>query len=418
MKPYHSLFLFSFILPFTQATEPVAVNELVTSIVAQNPERRFYEEAITAARADTKLAGRRADPELSFDVGRKRVHSGNALAAEGTAWSVSLTQTFDWPGRLALRKALANHDLQLAELGLDRFNRALEAQARELAQGLSAAHTKAQAVREVADRFSDLKATFLARDPAGITPLLETRVIEAAELSLQRRATDAELAVQAALLELNQLRGAATDAPLRVSATELAFRELPDNPALLAAARENNFDYAMRRVELEQQGVAVDLARSERRPGLSVSPFVSQEKAGDRETVVGLGFSLPLPLPGRTGATISAAESRRRQAEVALYVAQRELERRVLTAAQTYRSKSAELSRWAPETLDAFRDAAALADRHYRLGAIPIATYVELQTSYLDAVEALLDLQAEALTAGLELWELTGLDLNPVNAAQ
>lgn len=415
MKPY--LFLFVFLLPFVRAAEPVAVNDLVASIVVQNPERSFYQEAIAAARADTKLAGRRSDPELSFDVGRKRVHSGNALAAEGTAWSVSVTQTFDWPGRLSLRKAVANHDLQLAELGLNRFDRALEARARQLAQGLYAAHTKSQAVREVADRFSDLKTTFLARDPAGITPLLETRVIEAAELSLQRRATDAELAVQAALIELNQLRGAAADEPLRVAAEVVEFADIPDNAALLTAARENNFDYAMRRIELEQQGVAVDLARHERRPGVSVSPFVAQEKAGDRETVVGLGFSVPLPMPGRTGATVSAAESRKRQAEAAMFVAQRDLERAVLTAAQAYRTKVAELRRWAPETLEQFRSAASLADRHYRLGAIAISTYVELQTSYLDAVEALLDLQSEALAASLELQELTGLDLNPLNVA-
>jgi cobalt-zinc-cadmium efflux system outer membrane protein len=58
-----------------------------------------------------------------------------------------------------------------------------------------------------------------------------------------------------------------------------------------------------------------------------------------------------------------------------------------------------------------FREAAALADRHYRLGAVPIGTYVELQSSYLDAVEALLDTQAEALAAALELNQLTGLDL-------
>lgn len=415
MKPY--LFLFAILLPFARATEPVAVNDLVASIVAQNPERSFYQEAIAAARADTKLAGRRSDPELSFDVGRKRVHSGNALAAEDTAWSVSVTQTFDWPGRLALRKALANHDLQLAELGLNRFDRALEARARELAQGLHIAHVKSQAVGEVADRFSDLKTTFLARDPAGITPLLETRVIEAAELSLQRRATDAELAVQAALIELNQLRGAAADEPLRVAAEVVEFADIPDNAALLATARENNFDYAMRRIELEQQGVAVDLARHERRPGVSVSPFVAHEKAGDRETVVGLGFSVPLPMPGRTGATVSAAESRKRQAEAAMFVAQRDLERAVLTAAQAYRTKVAELRRWAPETMEQFRSAAALADRHYRLGAIAISTYVELQTSYLDAVEALLDLQSEALAASLELQELTGLDLNPLNVA-
>lgn len=419
MKPHSFLLLLSLVSVGVAAdTEPVALPALVAEISAHNPERRFYEEAIATARAGVQLASRLPDPELSLDYGRKRVRGpGNTLAAEGDAWSVSVTQTFAWPGRLALRKAIANHDLRLAQLGLDRFDHALAARAQTLGYGLYAAHTKAAAVREVVDRFADLKATFLARDPAGLTPLLETRVVEAAELALRRRAVTAELAVQAALLELNQLRGAPLDAPLRVAAPVLTFSPPPETDALLSAARAHNFDFAARRVELAQQGAAVDLVRAERRPSLSVRPFVSQENAGDRETVVGLGLSFPLPLPGRTGAEISAAESRRRQAEAALFVAQRELERHVLTAAQTYRAKLAEIHTWASDALAQFRDAAALADRHYRLGAIPVATYVELQTSYLDAVEALLDTQSEALSAGLTLQELTGLDFHPVAAA-
>lgn len=176
-----------------------------------------------------------------------------------------------------------------------------------------AANAKAAAIREVSERFSALKETFLARDPAGVTPLLETRVIEASELTLQRRATEAELALQGALIELNQLRGAAVDAPLRVVAPSLTFNTVPDAAALLTAARENNFDYKMRRVELEQQGFAVSLARNERYPGVSVSPFLSKDNVGDRETIVGIGLSVPLPISGRSGATVDVANARRRQ---------------------------------------------------------------------------------------------------------
>lgn len=125
--------------------------------------------------------------------------------------------------------------------------------ARTLAFGLYAANAKAAAIREVSDRFAALKEIFLARDPAGVTPLLETRVLEACELSLQRRTTEAELALQNSRIELNQLRGVAPDSPLRVAAPSLAFNTAPDTAALLAAACEKNFDYKMRRVELEQQ---------------------------------------------------------------------------------------------------------------------------------------------------------------------
>jgi cobalt-zinc-cadmium efflux system outer membrane protein len=89
----------------------------------------------------------------------------------------------------------------------------------------------------------------------------------------------------------------------------------------------------------------------------------------------------------------------------------------VFAAAHTFSIKLAEIRRWSPDTAQKFREAAALADRHYRLGAVPIATYVELQSSYLDAVEALLATQEEALAAGLRLRLLTGLDFNAVEVA-
>ena len=57
------------------------------------------------------------------------------------------------------------------------------------------------------------------------------------------------------------------------------------------------------------------------------------------------------------------------------------------------------------------KSAAELADRHYRLAAVPVTTYVELQKQYLEAVETLLDTRREAIAAAAELEELTGLDL-------
>jgi cobalt-zinc-cadmium efflux system outer membrane protein len=150
---------------------------------------------------------------------------------------------------------------------------------------------------------------------------------------------------------------------------------------------------------------------------LSVSPFYSRESADGHESTVGLGLSLPIPVTGRSRATIDNAEARRRQAEIAALVAQRDLEREVLATAHAFATHVAEVRRWSPDTAQKFRDSASLADRHYRLGAVPIATYVELQSSYLDAIEAVLDTQAEALAAGLKLRQLTGLDFNAVTVA-
>jgi cobalt-zinc-cadmium efflux system outer membrane protein len=386
----------------------VRLEALVAEALERNPELKFYEAEIAAARAGRKSAGLLANPELGGSVGHKTVRGGG-LSDEGLAWSVSVMQPFEWPGRLGLRKAIANHDLELAQLGYERFKLALAARVRTLGYGLFAAQEKSAAATEVAGRFKALREVLVQRDPAGLTPLLETRVIEATELVAQRKASEAALAMQAALLELNQLRGVAPETRLSVRQTPLTFRAPEDTDALVALARTNNFELRARAVELAQQGFRLDLAKNERFPSLSVGPAISEERAGDRERIIGVGLSLPLPLWNRNRGNIDAAAARQAQAEVSLELATREVKRKVLEAALSYEVRRREMARWRPDSAQHFKDAAELADRHYRLGAVAITTYVELQEKYLEAVEALLDTRRQALEAAQELERLTGL---------
>ena len=97
------------------------------------------------------------------------------------------------------------------------------------------------------------------------------------------------------------------------------------------------------------------------------------------------------------------------QADVSLNVTEREIQRKVVEAALTYESKLREMAKWRPDSVHHFKEAAEVADRHYRLGAVPISTYVELQKQYLEAVEALLDTKKEALDSAQQLELLTGL---------
>ena len=104
MKPSLS---FSFLtclalLPSLHAADeaPLTPGAFAAEVSAHNPELRFYEAELAVARAAVRTASAPADPSLSVSAGRKRTHdSAGVLAGEGTAWSVSLAQTFEWPGR-------------------------------------------------------------------------------------------------------------------------------------------------------------------------------------------------------------------------------------------------------------------------------------------------------------------------------
>ncbi len=390
----------------------IALDALVADVLEHNPELNFYRAEIAAAKGERRTAGTLANPDVSATLGNKRV-SG---VGDGVAWSVTAQQTFEWPGRMQLRKAIANQQIKLAELGFAQFKTALAARTRALAVMLFTAQEKAAATREVADRFQALREVLVQRDPAGLTPALERRIIEATELTLHRRASEAATAEQAALLELNQLRGQPWMQTVKVQRPALSLPPAPNVDSLLAAALTNNFELQMRRAELEQQGFRVSLAKNERNPAFSVGPYVAQERTGDSETQIGIGVSVPLPLWNRNKGNIETAEARQQQAATSMFVTQRQIERQIAENALRYQAKLTEMGKWRADSIQQFQEAAALADRHYRLGAVQIATYVELQKQYLDAVEALLDTKTEALEASQQLELLTGVLLGGTNA--
>ena len=140
-----------------------------------------------------------------------------------------------------------------------------------------------------------------------------------------------------------------------------------------------------------------------------MGPAYSEERAGERERIFGVSLSAPLTLWNRNTANIEAAKARQMQAETSLLLMRREIERKVAEAAAAYKERRTEMDKWRADAPKHFRDAAELADRHYRVGAVPVQTYIELQEKYLEAVEGLLDTKAKALEAAQQLELLTGM---------
>lgn len=397
----------------TFAASATPLDDLVGEVVERNPELNFYSAEIEIAKSGRRSAAALSNPEVTTQVGRKTVRDAG-LSDEGTAWSVSIQQPFEWRGRIPLRKAIANQQIKLAELGFAQFKATLAAKARSLAYTLVAAEQKSAAASEVAGRFLALREVLVQRDPAGLTPALELRIIESTHLILQSKATEAALRQQSILLQLNQLRGKPANSPIQLVSGDFAFAPPPESPALHDAASTNNFELQMRKAELEQQGFKVSLAHNERYPAVSAGPFFSQERARDTENIVGLSVSIPIPLWKGNKENIATAKARELQAQTSFLVAQRDVERKVAEQLLRYQTKVNEMAKWRADSVAQFREAASLADRHYRLGAVPIATYVELQKQYLEAVETLLETKIEALEAAQELQLLTGLDFNAV----
>jgi outer membrane protein, heavy metal efflux system len=415
-----ALIAISFAIPLApmvcSASNPSSLDALVAEAWARNPEANAFRTEIAAAKGERRTAGEWQNPEFSGDAGAKivRDYHGSTLG-EGVLWTLSAAQTFEYPGRVSLRKAIANHQIALAELGLEGFRAALAVRVRSAAFRAALAQAKVDAAGEVAKRFDDLASVVSRRPAAGIAPQLEVRIIEASAVALKRRPLEAQREMQSAIYEVNQLRGAPINSPLALPQVDLTLRPLPGIATLLATARERNYDIRTRVVELDQQGYKVKLALNERWPAVRVGPLAHNERAETNEYQFGIGVTLPLPLWNTNAGKIETEKARAAKVEAELAALVREVERKVADAEFVYRSRRDEAEKLQSSILPQMREAAEAADRNYREGAVPLATYTELQKQYLDTIDAFTAAQAAAIEARQQLEQLTAMRLDSEN---
>ncbi len=387
--------------------EGVSIESLVSKASATHPEVRFYEAEIAAAKGAHQTAATRPNPELETSLGTWRVNDFGSKS-DGPAWAVTLSQQFEWPGRVALRKAIASKQVDVAELGLAQFKTSLAGKVRSAAWALLAARQKLESTERVSARLTDLAKVLMQRDPTGPAPKLEARIIQATALTMDSDVITARREMAEAGFVLNQLMGEKPDHTIEPNMEKLSLADAPALESLLAEARKNNFDLRARMLDVEQQGFMVKLTENERWPAFKVSPYVQQQQAGSKETQFGIGVSIPLPLFDRNKGNVAAAKARQVQAEIMLAAQMRELERAVAVQRSNYASYRTALAKWADGTLEEVSEAAKEADEHYRLGALPLSTYIELQKQYLEAQQAMLANQLGALEAKQQIEILTG----------
>lgn len=387
------------VLPGALALRGATPKELVDHALAANPEIRFYEAEIAAARAGKKTAGQIANPDLNYEVGKGRAWSleDGTSEGDGPVWKAHILQTFDFPGRIPLRKAIADREIALAELGLAQFKSQLGNEVRARAGEVTLLRRLEGAARSVRKRFEELVSVLVQRDTGAVSAKLERRILEASLLTSDRALTDAGKEAQSATASLNVLCGYAPDRALNLEDDALpAFPGTPTLESLKSQAARSNFDLQQKRLELARQGLKIDLTKSERWGKISFGPYMASHRVDEKEKEIGIALSIPLPLWNRNKGNIAAEEARLSQADALMSATLRDLERDLTIERAAYASELDALARWKPESEKEFRDAAEEADHHYRLGAVPVTTYVEMQRQYLEAMRALIQTRRNA----------------------
>ena len=383
------------------------VDGLVQKALAANPELRAYEAEIGAAKGQRQQAALWKNPELSGEYGHRRV-SNSTAAADGFTRSIALTQTFEFPGKATLRQAMADHDVQLAELGVRQFRAALQGQVKSLAYRYVIASREVETAEEISERCHGLIELLAKRPAAGTTPFLELKVIEGSLFELQQSSRDLTQARDEAALELRRLLGLPKSQPLAISSDLGLPANKPDSSTLLLRGLGENLQLKMRKAEMEKAITGISAAKLDAAPDFSVGPFFSQDNALDDEINIGASITTTLPLWNRNQGNIATTKARRVQADALLMDARAKVESEILRRLRSLQLTQKQLAQMPEKTLVGLREAADLADRQYRTGLIGVQLFLETQRGFLAAQKIHSEAQLSAWRDLLDLELLCG----------
>lgn len=362
--------------------------QLVQYALANNAELGGFEAEIQAAKGLRQQAGLWKNPEFSGDYGRREVTNLDTNGrANGFTRSAAISQTFEFPGKATLRKAIADHNVAIAEVMLLQFRVSLQNKVRQLAQHLVTTQNTLASAREIKDRVQLLTEAMKQRSVPGVQGLLDLRLLQSGLQSDVMTVSDLESEKEEILAELKTITGLPSSIELVVSDASLKAKQLPKTEQLILVALNGNPRLMGRKLELERALQNIKSARLEAAPDFKVGPFFSQDRAGDDEVNYGISVSMELPLWNWNEGNVKAASAQQQQANALLLQARREVENAVVKNLRVNASLQRQLNALDPTFLAKIRDAADLADRHYRLGSVSALTYLDIQRQYLAVVQ-------------------------------
>jgi cobalt-zinc-cadmium efflux system outer membrane protein len=335
------------------------LDALVQDALARNPELAFYERQIAAL------------PKPLAD-------------------SATIPQPLDFPARERLRAAVLNLDAPLARLYLEQFRFVLAGEVRLKAIEYQSETEISTSAATLAQRTTALVRMLEKRPAAGNAALIEARILEGAAIPFVSEAARARVEARRLRIELNGLLGRKPDARLTV---ENAFVLPPENRPIEGKTLMDD----LRAAEIERGFSGLDPIVG--LGSFTLTPWFGREESADSLT----GFTRP----SGTGAS-SPGEARARLLDDARAKIVREIDRREATSAAAREVAAAVPEELAPN----LKSAAELADRQYRVGAIPISLVLEVNRESLGAIKSRNEAFLRAWRTHLDL-DLLTLTSNP-----
>jgi len=392
-----------------QDTNVVTLDAAIRLAQTDNPEIRVLAADIAAARGVATTAKTWQNPEISVAPGFKTVRDPSDTQFHG---DFGLEQTFEWPGKRALRRAVAEKNIAVRQLALDGFRAQLAIQVRR------AYHTLL-ATREVVglrEQRLNLDRSFLAaakkKVEGGFAPEFEATKAEVEVVGAQKNLREAQAQLDTARVTLNVLMGRAPTEPLAVAGALDGNLQVPDSSRLMEQALLRNPVVKVQEAEAERSGLSLQSIRKSRLPDFKVGP--SLEYTRD-EQIIGFGLTLPLPLWDNKKGEVASATAAQEKALAELDKLRREILGDVTTAGQNLTAAKDSLAFYTLDLRNKLKTALDAAALGYTEGRTPLLLYLEAQRMYFDTQADYFDTLLKTFAAQAELESAIGVPLNQLS---
>lgn len=277
---------------------------------------------------------------------------------------------------------------------------------------------------ELAERSIELNKQLLEvtkeRLAAGDIPELEANLARVEAARSEGKKIDAERELQPARMKLFSLMGFPTDEQAEFSGAlePKPFNKRLEEVRLLALTKRP--DVKALDAEKAKGEAEIALARAERIPNVTAGIAFKREstaievggsEAKDRDYIISMKLSVPIPLFDRNQAGIREAQARKWSAENRYHFAGRTIEREVEAAYARLSTAEKSLSIYANEIIPQLEENLKLAQEAYRLGEVGILTVIEEQKKFYEVNDGYLTALYTRQAALARLEAAVGADL-------
>jgi cobalt-zinc-cadmium efflux system outer membrane protein len=395
-----------------QGTNALTLNAAIQLALAGNPEIRVLAADIASARGELTTARTWQNPEVSVSPGFKTINNPSGTEFHG---NFGLEQTLEWPGKRALRRAVAEKNVALRQLALAGFRSQLAIQVRR-------AYFTLLATREVVglrEQRLALAKSFVdaakKKVEGGYAPEFEATKAEVEVVTAQKSLREAQAQHDAARVTLNALMGQQPSAPLTVTGALADSGALPNQFTLLEKALVQNPAVKVQEAEAERTGLSLQSIRKSRLPDFKVGPNLEYIR---EEQIVGLGVSFPLPFWDKKKGEIATATAEQEKALAELEKLRREILRDVTTASQNLTAAKESSAFYTPALRGKLKTALDAAAQSYSEGRTPLLLYLESQRTYFDTQADYFDTLQKTFEAQAELESALGVSLDQLSQPQ